>query len=86
MTYEVRLTRAARTEYERADRSLARKLARCFEQLERDPQSHPNARPLRHGLAGYWRYRVGDWRVIYRIEQSARVVYVIEIVHRGRAY
>jgi len=50
-----------------------------------------NARP--HGcllLRDYepptWRIRVGDWRVLYEIDDRAGVVTVTGVRHRGKAY
>ena len=82
---EVRLTRDAQAFYEAADKVLARRLNRCFDQLQQNPYAHPNIRRLKGSLAGQWRYRVGDWRVIYRVEDE-QVVTVLLIVHRSKAY
>jgi mRNA interferase RelE/StbE len=62
--FKVDLSRKAQEFYKKADRPLARKLARCFEQLEPDPRHHGNIKPLAGNLAGHYRYRVGDYRVI----------------------
>ncbi|MFP5275644.1 MAG: type II toxin-antitoxin system RelE family toxin [Acidobacteriota bacterium] len=43
-------------------------------------------KPLRMNLAGLWRYRVGDYRLICRIEDSRLVVLVIKIGHRREVY
>jgi mRNA interferase RelE/StbE len=37
-------------------------------------------------FAGLYRYRVGDWRVIYEIQQEERVVNILQIVRRDKAY
>lgn len=42
--------------------------------------------PLRANLAGLWRYRVGDYRVICRIEDERVVVLVLNIGHRRDIY
>ena len=68
--FDVFLSPEAREFYAKADKPLARKLARCFAQLERDPRRHNNIKRLSGTLAGLFRYRVGDWRVIYRIEEN----------------
>ena len=86
VTYEVRLTRSAQDAFERADAPLARKLARCFANLETEPRKHPNIRALRGKQAGLYRYRVGDHRVVYRIEDDQRIVIVLTIAHRSEAY
>jgi mRNA interferase RelE/StbE len=84
--YEIVLTRDARTAYERADVVLVRKLDRCFENLSGSPYSHPNIKRLTGALQGHWRYRVGDWRVVYRLDEDRKYVLVVLIAHRGRAY
>ena len=43
------------------------KLARCFESLERDPRGGNNIKALKGYFAGSYRYRLGDLRVVYRI-------------------
>jgi Txe/YoeB family toxin of Txe-Axe toxin-antitoxin module len=56
--YEVWLTRDAQKFYEDADDPLARRLNRCFEQLQRNPYEYPDIKRLEGPLAGHWRYRV----------------------------
>ena len=33
-----------------------------------------------------WRVRVGDWRVLYEIDDAARTVRVVAVRHRSKAY
>ena len=41
-------------------------------------------KPLRGTLAGYWKLRVGDWRVVYAIRDNEVIVFAI--MHRSRVY
>lgn len=41
-------------------------------------------KPLRGTLAGYWKLRVGDWRVVYAIRDNEVIVFAIK--HRSRVY
>jgi mRNA interferase RelE/StbE len=43
-------------------------------------------RALRHELAGIHSARRGTYRVLYRIDDDARVVIVLRIEHRGSVY
>lgn len=44
-------------------------------------------KPLRDALAGFHSARLGSqWRVLYRIDESKRVVTVLDIQHRSAAY
>jgi mRNA interferase RelE/StbE len=41
-------------------------------------------KPLRNKLRGYWKLRVGDYRVVY--ELRGKVVNIVGIFHRSIAY
>ncbi len=84
--YEVLLARPAQEAYERADPPLARRMNRCFWRLGEDPYQHPNIKRLKGSLAGYHRYRVGDWRVVYKVDDAHREVTVLLIIHRSQGY
>jgi mRNA interferase RelE/StbE len=86
MTYSVDLSQSARRTYASAPLPLAKKLRRCFETLERDPRRHHNIKALKGVLAGQYRYRVGDWRVIYRIDDATATVYISLIGNRRDVY
>jgi mRNA interferase RelE/StbE len=84
--YKVDLSSAARKFYASTDDVLAGKLTRCFETLEADPRKHNNIKSLHGKLSEFRRFRVGDYRVIYRIDDAAGIVRVMSIVHRREAY
>ncbi|MBM4040056.1 MAG: type II toxin-antitoxin system RelE/ParE family toxin [Planctomycetes bacterium] len=84
--YRVILSHDAQRFFDDADAPLQRKLDRCFDMLKIEPHRHPNIKPLKGRLSGYYRYRVGDYRVVFRIDAQSRVVYVPGIEHRSGAY
>lgn len=84
--FDVVLSPEAQEFYAGADRPLARKLARCFTQLESEPRQHNNIKRLTGELTGLLRYRVGDWRVVYRIDDPSSRVLVLSIAHRREVY
>ena len=45
-----------------------------------------NVKRLSGPLSGRLRYRVGDWRVLYRIDEGPRCVVVLSIAHRREVY
>ena len=58
--------------------------------LDERVKGAPNPRqfglPLRGPLHGLWRYRVRDWRILCRIEDSRLIVVVVQVAHRSTAY
>ena len=45
----------------------------------RGPINSPGATPL-------WRYRIGDWRIVVRIEDEVVRVLVLRVAHRREVY
>ena len=43
-------------------------------------------KPLRKELAGLWRYRVEDYRLICRLEDDRLIVLVLKVGHRREIY
>ena len=68
--FEVILSPESQDFYAAADHPLARRLARCFGQLEREPRRHNTIKMLAGEFKGKRRYRVGHWRVIYAIDDE----------------
>ncbi len=59
------------------------KIKRAIEEkLTTSPELH--GKPLRQSLKGYRKLRVGDWRVIFKIEKVVVKIFIIE--HRSVVY
>jgi mRNA-degrading endonuclease RelE of RelBE toxin-antitoxin system len=54
------------------------------ERLMTDPVGF--GKPLRYSLKGHRRLRAGDYRIVFRIEQSKQTVLVTAIKHRKDVY
>ena len=56
----------------------------CSGPLRDDP--HRVGRPLGRDLRGYFSARRGTYRVIYRLDEDAKVVHVVRVEHRSGVY
>ncbi|MBU6140677.1 MAG: type II toxin-antitoxin system RelE/ParE family toxin [Proteobacteria bacterium] len=54
------------------------------EELRKSPKVF--GKNLRGNLKKFWRYRVGDYRILCELKNSELIVLVIEIGHRGNVY
>jgi len=54
--------------------------------LRRAPRDHPQARHLRDYHPETWRWRLGDWRAFYLINDEDRIVSMIALSLRRDAY
>jgi len=84
--WEIVLTRPAEKTYGRAIKDMRQRFDGCFEDLEKNPLYGNNIKALTGRLKGLYRYRVGEWRVIYRLKIEKQVVEIIAILPRGDAY
>ena len=84
--YSVELSQEAQRFYDRCDHPTAKKLARCFQALEKNPRSGNNIKQLKGKFSGSLRYRAGDLRVVYLINDRSETVYVITIAKRSDVY
>ena len=84
--YRIALTDPAKRFFENADRQLQRRLDRAFDRLKHNPRSHPNIKPLTGNYAGYFRYRVGDYRIVYAIDEPNEMVTILVIANRRDVY
>jgi mRNA interferase RelE/StbE len=66
------------------DRVLKARLMRAIYDLGDEPR--PSGCLKLVGETDQWRVRVGDWRVVYVIEDGQLVVLVVRVSPRGRAY
>ena len=83
--FRIALSKEALKYYNRVSIVTAARLDRCFAGLESDPLKSSNVKSLK-GIAGKYRYRIGNLRVIYELDNANNTVYVIAILPRGQAY
>ena len=88
MTWTIDYTATARKQLRNRDRPIARRIVDFMDERiagQADPRS--TGRALTGPLLGaYWRYRVGDCRIICDIQDGALCVLVIEIGNRKEIY
>lgn len=83
-SYAVELKPSARKELESLPDAVLARVVRRIESLATDP------RPARckklKGYKDHWRVQIGDWRVVYIIDDTAKLASVTRIAHRREVY
>ncbi len=54
--------------------------------LRENPFSGPNIKRLKNWEPPTWRYRVGDWRFFYEVDEKHKIVFMTVADHRKDAY
>lgn len=83
-SYEITFARSARKELQALQRDLAERLLTAIEQLALDPRP-AGCRKLRDS-GDLWRIRVGDHRIVYRVDDRAKSVDIVLVRHRSDVY
>ncbi|MBK0868643.1 type II toxin-antitoxin system RelE/ParE family toxin [Saccharopolyspora sp. HNM0986] len=82
--WDIEIKREALKELQKLDKPVRRRLQAAIDRLRNDPR--PPGVVAMKGLPGKLRLRVGDWRIIYRIEDDHLVVVVLALGHRREIY
>jgi mRNA interferase RelE/StbE len=83
-SYRVELTRSAERDLRRIDKSQVPTIYRRLEGLSEDPRPH-GVKKL-SGADRTYRIRIGDYRIVYEIEEDILLVLVIRVAHRKDVY
>lgn len=87
MAWTVEVSAAARKQLDKLGSQEAARITRYLRDRvapSEDPRQFGKA--LAGELSGYWRYRVGDYRIVCRLIDDRLVVLVVDIGHRREIY
>ncbi|WP_086681653.1 type II toxin-antitoxin system RelE/ParE family toxin [Nostoc sp. T09] len=82
--YIVSFHRSAQKELEALPQEVISRVLPKIEELAVEPR--PDGCKKLKGQEKSWRVRVGDYRVIYSVDDDSRNVEIINIRHRSQAY
>ncbi len=87
MAWTIEFVPAAAKELKKLDRAEAARIIRTLEtriaELD-DPRQLGAA--LGGDLSGLWRWRIGDYRVVAKIEDERVLILVVRVAHRREVY
>ena len=83
--YKILYLDSVQKDMERLDRPTRKRILNKIEKhLAKDPKEL--GRPLVGQFQGLWRYRVGDFRVIYKVAEEEILIIVARVGHRKNVY
>jgi mRNA-degrading endonuclease RelE of RelBE toxin-antitoxin system len=80
--WSYRITPCARRDLERLDQPVKRRVVDALDRFVDDPF----AADIRKLNPAEWRLRVGDWPARFTFDDERRVIVVLRVLPRGRAY
>lgn len=82
--HKVLIERGAEKDLNTLDKKVRNRIIEHVLLLRKTPRS-PKSKKL-IGSNNAWRLRVGDWRVIYEIDDKTKSIMIYRIKHRSKAY
>ena len=87
MAWTVEVSDFAERQFRKLDRSVRdRLLGYLYDRIEGCKNPRHFGEPLKGEMAGLWRYRVGDYRIICKLEDNRLVVVALAVGHRREIY
>jgi len=87
VSWVYRFNESAKQELKKLDRQIQKEIVAYLDDrivTREDPRRF--GKPLRADLAGLWRYRVRDYRLVCQIQDDVLLVLVVTVGHRKDVY
>jgi mRNA interferase RelE/StbE len=81
MKYKLQLSNKTLRHLKKLDKYQRMEIVKVFQQIIDNPLMF---KPLRYKLKGYYRARIGKYRIIFKIDND--IVFIVGIEHRKKAY
>lgn len=82
----LRFEPGAEKELGKLDASIRGRIIRTLDAIAHLDDPRARGKSLTGNLAGFWRYRIGDYRVICQLVAGELVILVVEVAHRREVY
>ena len=86
MAWKVDVSKTAEKDFKKVGKSNAIRIIRYLRDLEKLDNPRLKGKELKGNLKSFWRYRVGDYRIICEIKDNELVVLALKVGHRKNVY
>lgn len=76
----------AEKQFLRLDKAVQTQIKKFVLKLQELEDPRERGKRLVGNFSGFWRYRVGDYRILCRIQDDALEILVVEVGHRKNVY
>ena len=85
--YKVKTTEDFERQFKKLDRSIQALIAKWIRKHLIDCEDpRATGKALTANLKGYWRYRIGDYRLLAEIRDEELIIIAVAIDHRRQVY
>ena len=82
-SYKIEFSNSIEKDFNKLDRTTSKRIWSKIDELANKPLSH-NSTKLTN--TEFYRMRIGDYRVIYEIDETLKLVTILKVKHRKDVY
>ena len=86
MAWRAELSPRALKQLRKLDKPTARRIIEYLREIASGEDPRSRGKGLTGNIAGLWRYRVGNYRIIVSIEDDELLILAMNIDHRSQIY
>jgi len=86
LAWSINFNKKSEKELSKLDKKTQQKIVKFLYGLENNDNPRKSGRALKGDLGLFWRYRVGDYRIICQIEDETIMILVLSVGHRKEVY
>lgn len=85
--YKVKFTLTSKQQLKKLDKNIRNMIiAYLLKNIEGCENPREKGKPLKGNLKNQWRYRIGNYRILCRIENYKVIVLVLNVGHKKEVY
>lgn len=86
LAWKVELTDTAKKQLARLDKTQSQRITKYLRRVMMLEDPRDAGKALTGNLRTYWRYRVGDYRVVREVKDNELIIVAVIIGHRSEVY
>lgn len=86
MAYKIEFEKQALDEFSKLDGAVKKQIQKFIDKLGARKDPRTLGEPLQANLSAFWKYRVGDYRLVAEIHDDKFVVLMLVVAHRSEVY
>lgn len=86
MAYKIAFAEKAEKEFSGLDTSIKMQIGKFLDKLAQRENPRTVGEPLEENLSAFWKYRIGDYRLVAEIHDDILVVMILVAAHRREVY
>lgn len=86
MAWRIEIDKGVQRDMRKLDKQTAKRITSKLREISTLDDPRSTGKALVGNMAGLWRYRVGDYRIICDIEDDVLLVLVVDVAHRSEVY